>query len=198
MKTVLNNFAAALITIIMVSGCATTPVSGPNYYLLSSAQLSSAALDLKPFKLALGPVDVPAHLDREGIVTHDGLNQINYSDNHRWAEPLNENLIKTLHANLAQLLPKQQLIDFPYRQSNRPDYQLSVDIEKFGYVNTGRVELKARSVLLNSKGRQVNSESIDLERKLIDKDHAAIVRLMSELLGEMAIILANSYSKKTK
>ena len=194
----LKYIAATLITLIIMAGCASTPVAGPNYYLLSSAQLSANALDLKPFKLALGPVDVPAHLDREGIVTHDGLNQINYSDNHRWAEPLNENLIKTLHANFAQILPKQQLIDFPYRQSNRPDYQLSVDIEKFGYINTGSVVLKARSVLLNSKGRQIDSETIDLKRELAEKDHAAIVRLMSELLADMSTQLANSYSKKLR
>ena len=197
MKKIVGIISACIITLSLLVGCATTPDAGPNYYLLSSGQLSAQSLELKAFKLALGPVDVPAHLDREGIASHDGQNQLNYSDNHRWAESLDDNLIKTLHANLAQLLPQQQLIDFPYRQANRPDYQLSVDIEKFGYTNDGNVVLKARSVLLDANGRQVDSVSINLKRTQTQKNYAEIVKIMSELLSEMAVQLANTVSDKS-
>jgi len=195
MRIILKNLAINLIAISLLVACVNKPTGSPNYYLLSSENLSSHALDLKVFKLALGPVDVPAHLDREGIATHDGQNQLSYSDNHRWAEPLKNNLIKMLNANLTQLLPNQQLIDFPYRQSNRPDYQLSVSIEKFGYINDGSVVLIARSVLLDAKGRQIDSNYIDLSQQQPEKDHVAIVRLMSKLLGEMATVLANKFSE---
>ena len=196
MIKLIRNICLCSIVITLLTACATTPDTGPNYYLLSSGDLSSQALNMKSFKLALGPVDVPAHLDREGIATLDGKNQLNYSDGHRWAEPLNENLIKTLYANLAKLLPKQQLIEFPYRQSNRPDYQLSVDIEKFGYLNDGSVVLKARSVLLDARGRQIDSDYIDLLRELNQKDYAEIVSIMSELLAEMASRIANRLADK--
>ncbi len=182
--------------LFVLSACAGKPTVGPDYYLLSSSNLASQALKLKPFKLAVGPIDVPIHLDREGIVTHENQNQLTYADNHRWAEPLNENLTKALHADLAQLLPKQQLIDFPYRQSNRPDYQLSVSIEKFGYLSEGKVVLMARSTIVNAKGKQLDSSYINLERSGIAKDHGLIVSTMSELLGEMAVQLASKLSDK--
>ena len=185
-----------IVTACLLTACAATPDAGPDYYLLSSAELDSKALDLKPFKLALGPVEVPAHLDREGIATHDGQHRVIYSDNHRWAEALNDNLIKTLHANLAQLLPRQQLIDYPYRQTNRPKYQLSITIEKFGYLSDDSVVLKARSVLLDARGRQIDTDIIDLKRAQDEKDYAVIVAIMSELLGEMSIQLANRISEK--
>ena len=193
MKIKLGKLTVFVVALSLLVACATTPSAGPNYYLLSSDELTSQALDLKRFKLALGPVDVPAHLDREGIATHDGQNRLNYSDGHRWAEPLKDNLVKVLHANLAQLLPNQQLIDFPYRQTNRPDYQLSVNIEKFGYSSEGSVELKARSVLLDAKGRQIDSDYINLKRNQTEKDYAAVVSIMSDLLGEMAIQLASKF-----
>ena len=184
------------IVIGMLTACASQPTTGPNYYLLSSGELTSQALQLKPFKLALGPIEVPVHLDREGIATLDGQNQLNYADNHRWAEPLTENLTKTLHANLAQLLPDQQLIDFPYRQANRPNYQLSVSIEKFGYVTDGSVVLKARSIIVNAKGRQLDSNHINLKRLNIEQDYALIVSTMSDLLKQMAVDLATRLSEK--
>lgn len=196
MRNLIGKISAGIISLCLLVACATTADVGSNYYLLSSGQLNAQALELKAFKLALGPVDVPAHLDREGIASHDGQNQLNYADIHRWAEPLDDNLIKTLHANLAQLLPQQQLIDFPYRQSNRPDYQLTVDIEKFGYTNDGSVVLKARSVLLDARGRQIDSMYINLMQSQIEKDYAVIVKKMSDLLGEMAVQLANSLANE--
>lgn len=197
MKKALARTTAVLAAIAMLVACVAKPTAGPSYYLLSSVELSSQALDLKPFKLALGPVDLPGYLDREGIVSHEGQNQLLYSNNHRWAEPLKVNLLKAIYADMAQLLPNQQLIDFPYRQSNRPDYQLSVSIEKFGYVNDGSVVLKARSVLMDSSGRQLDSTFVDLGREQPEKDHAEIVSQMSHLLGEMAVSLANRISEKT-
>jgi len=194
MRHIFRPLAISFIAISLLAACVTKTATSPNYYLLSSEQLTSRALDLKAFKLAVGPVDVPAHLDREGIATHDGQNQINYSDKHRWAEPLKKDLVKTLNANLVQLLPNQQLIEFPYRQSNRPDYQLSINIEKFGYINDGSVVLQARSVLLDDRGRQIDSNYIDLRQVQAEKDYPAIVRLMSNLLGEMAVELANRFS----
>ncbi len=196
MKKIFRNMAIYLLAVMQLVSCATTQDAGPSYYLLSPEELTSQALDLKTFKLAIGPVDVPAHLDREGIASRDGNNQLSYSNNHRWAEPLKENLIKTIKANIAQLLPNQQLIDFPYRQTNKPDYQLSISIEKFGYSNDGSVVLKARSEILDAMGRQVDYSNIDLKRVLSEKDHAAIVRIMSMLLGEMTVQLATIFPDK--
>lgn len=196
MRLRLIKISVTFILIGLLSACASQPTKGPDYYLLSAAELSSQSLDLKPFILAIGPIDVPIHLDREGIVSHESQNKLTYSDTHRWAEPLNENLTKALHADLAQLLPNQQLIDFPYKQSNKPDYQLTVNIEKFGYVSEGKVVLLARSSILNAKGKQLDSSYIKLERSGIEKDHALIVSAMSSLLGQMAIELAGKLSDK--
>ncbi len=196
MKISLSNIIRALLLLVVLSSCASQPTKGPDYYLLSSSELVSQALNLKSFKLAVGPIEVPVHLDREGIVTHESQNRLNYSDNHRWAEPLNENLRKTLRADLSQLLPNQQLIDFPYRQSNRPDYQLSVTIEKFGYLSEGKVVLIAQSTIVNAKGKQLDASYIKLERSGISNDPGLIVSTMSELLGEMAVQLAGKLSDK--
>jgi len=186
MIVIVRELSIIFIALSLLVSCANREVAGPNYYLLSSSELSAKAFDLKPFKLAVGPIDVPVHLDREGIAIHESTNKLTYSDSHRWAEPLNENLTKTLLANLAQLLPRQQIIDFPYKQSNKPDYQLSVSIEKFGFVSEGKVVLIARSSVVNSKGKQLDSSYINLERSGIEYDHTLIVSAMSLLLGQMA------------
>ena len=192
----LSILVATFTLAILISGCASQPAKGPDYYLLSSGDLSSNAIEIKPFKLALGPVEVPVYLDREGIATHQGQNQLSYSDSHRWAESLKENLIKALHANLVQLLPNQELIDFPYRQSNQPDYQLTVSIEKFGFVTDGHVELKARTTLVNSRGNQIDSSYINLKRDNIDQDYPTIVSTMSKLLQQMAVDLATRLAEQ--
>ena len=71
-----------------------------------------------------------------------------------------------------------------------------MSIEKFGYVSDGSVVLVARSALVDSRGRQIDSDTIDLKHLQSEQDHAEIVSSMSELLGEMAVQIATSLSEK--
>jgi len=69
-----------------------TPASGP------TATLS------QDLAIAVGPVTIPAELDRKQIVTRDAGNRIIVAELSRWAEPLQDNIAAVLTANLAARL----------------------------------------------------------------------------------------------
>lgn len=74
-----------------------TPASGP-----------TAALS-KEIAIAVGPVTIPAELDRKQIVTRDGGNRITVAELSRWAGPLQDSIAAVLTANLATRLGTEKV-----------------------------------------------------------------------------------------
>ena len=54
--------------------------------------------------VGIGPVSVPAYLDRQELVTRIGQNQLRLSERDRWAEPLSENIARVVSQNISALL----------------------------------------------------------------------------------------------
>ena len=82
-----------LLTMIFLSGCGGS--SAPSkFYLLSSLAKSDAQTrnPESPVRLAVGvgPVEVPAYLDRPQIVTRLSLNTLRLAEFDKWAEPLKD------------------------------------------------------------------------------------------------------------
>ncbi|MGD8283632.1 MAG: ABC-type transport auxiliary lipoprotein family protein, partial [Desulfobacterales bacterium] len=59
--------------------------------------------------IAIGPVTIPAALDRSQIVTRDGTNKIRLSENHRWAGPLQQDIAAVLADNISGLLKSERV-----------------------------------------------------------------------------------------
>ena len=55
--------------------------------------------------IGVGPITVPKYLDRPQIVTRSGRNQLALGEFDRWAEPLQDNVLRVLAENLAFLIP---------------------------------------------------------------------------------------------
>src|SRR5258708_8560294 len=65
----------------------------------TAAKPASASPDSR-LSLGLGPVDFPDYLRRLPVVTRVAPNQINLSDEKRWAEPLDKNFTRVLSDKL--------------------------------------------------------------------------------------------------
>ena len=129
-----------MLSIVAVTGCAATVTDGPNYYLLSATTEVGQPFDIDIDRVGLGPVSLPSHFDREGILTYNDNNQLVYAESHRWAEPLQENVLQVLRTNIVHLLPKQRIVFFPWRQQDKPKYQITINVSRFRFTTspTGR------------------------------------------------------------
>jgi uncharacterized protein len=126
----------------LLAGCARTPPA--QYYLLSSPVKLAAEAPVAARRVGLGPVRLPEYLDRPQIVSWASPTRLHLSNAHRWAEPLGKSFARTLLANLAQALPDTQLVAWPWRATQQPALQVTVDVQRFERAADGALVLEAR------------------------------------------------------
>ncbi len=65
--------------------------------------------------IGVGPVIVPGYLDRIQIVTRTDTDQVEFSTFRRWAEPLEDGIAQTLAEEIADRVPTERIVAFPWR-----------------------------------------------------------------------------------
>ena len=107
-------------------GCASPP---SRFYTLSAEAV--AAGPAVNVSIAVGPVLVPAVVDRPQIVVSDGANQVRLDEFNRWASPLADNIARVIAANLAQELGTGRVWAHTHPALQKPDYEVLIDIQRF-------------------------------------------------------------------
>ncbi len=141
--------------------------------------------------IGLGPVHFPDYLSRDQVVTRVSPNQVEVSDTNRWAEALDSNFTQVLSAELAELLPSDHVVKFPWSRPAAIDYQLRVEVSRFEADRDGSVYLSARWTLIDSRhGRQLFSAESHLKEGINASepagDAAALSRALSEFSRQVA------------
>ena len=99
MKTRIASIPVAVL-LLALAGCGSTPRS--NFYDLSV--VATPATEGSYVSVQVGPVTVPASVDRPQIVVSTGPNQYTLDEYNRWASPLDEAIADALVGDLAALL----------------------------------------------------------------------------------------------
>ncbi len=97
--------------------------------------------------IGLGPITLPAYLDRPQIVTRVGANELRFSEADRWAQPLDANFARVLAQDLAMGAPR--IYQYPWYSTSRVDYQVEVDVQRFELLASDDAELIARWTILD-------------------------------------------------
>jgi len=133
----------AVIAMLMV-GC--TGTSKPSkFYMLSSLPESesgaSRAQANGDLSVLIGPVTLPAYLERPQIVTLAGKHELVLDEFTRWAEPLQDNLYRVLAENLSLLLNTPKIFTYDRRGTMPADFQIIIDVTRFDSMANGDARL---------------------------------------------------------
>jgi len=140
-----------IISAMLLSACGTTPEV--RYYLISARMGTAEPGALPAGKVVgLGPVTLPEYLDRPQMVTRTSASRLQYHDEHRWAEPLAENIRRVLREDLADLLDVDQVLAYPWPRSRVVNHQVTLDITRFDADSTGTVSLEGHWSLVKEGG----------------------------------------------
>ena len=146
-------------------GCAGTSKPS-NFYLLRALPESEDSLTTTGGKgglsVLVGPITLPAYLDRTQIVTLFGNNELTMDEFSRWAEPLQDNFYRVLVENLSQLLNTPRVYAYDRRGPAPADFQIIIDITRFDSNVKGDAYLTAFWTVVGEGG---NSHKI--ERKSV-------------------------------
>jgi uncharacterized lipoprotein YmbA len=104
--------------------------------------------------VGVGPVKVPPYLLRSSIAYRKSANEISYLESSLWAEPLDKSIQRALGANLANLLPTDQ-IRLSAWQRTEVAVAVYVNVEQFDVDAQGRGTLIAWWRIVSPDGGRV-------------------------------------------
>ncbi|MDZ4149644.1 PqiC family protein, partial [Methylicorpusculum sp.] len=113
----------------LLSACTATP---PTHFYVLEPQFDvpavSADTQVKKLIVGIGPISIPALLERKQLVTRDADNNLQIAELHQWAAPLKDNIAEVLAQNLTALQPSQIIRAYPWSAYGSIDYQIIVQI----------------------------------------------------------------------
>jgi len=117
---------------LLAGGCGSSPTV--HYYSLGTGQgpqkVEASGGSAGGYAVAVGPVSVPAAVDRPQIVIQTGPNRATVLDDSRWVEPLNSAVPRLIATDLGQLLDVPTVI-FPRGPITDIKYRVAIDIRSF-------------------------------------------------------------------
>ena len=146
-------FLCALL--VLALGCAHTEQS--RFYVLNSLAASGAQnAERQDVVLGIGPIKMPEYLDRPQIMTRTEGNELDYTEFHKWAEPLKDNFSRVLGENLSTLIPTNRIFFFPWRRAAQVNHKIAADVIRFEGALGGVSTLSVRWTLyrIDDKGRE--------------------------------------------
>ncbi|MBW1980490.1 MAG: membrane integrity-associated transporter subunit PqiC [Deltaproteobacteria bacterium] len=146
-------FAFTLVTICLPA-CRSTQAPVKFYTLDAMQGLEKGSLQAaanREVAVGVGPVRLPALLERPQIVIRTSPNMVNLSESHRWGGSLREDFLRVIGENISQLLGTSKVAVYPWESYFTPDYRVAFDVQRFDGELAGNVVL---SVSWTVRGRE--------------------------------------------
>jgi len=191
------------LALLGVAGCSIKSETAPSrFYMLRPLPADAAGLEARSAEagpaLALGPVNVPAYLDRPQIVTRAPGTEVKLSEFERWAEPLEDNVAAVLADNLAKLVPTERVSAYPDRLQLDVDLRVAVDVIRFDGVLGGDVVLEVRwSLVSGAEEAPVRRQQSRFVQPANGPAYADLVGAMSRTLDALSRELAQEIRRAT-
>lgn len=126
MTTRITHLLVLLSLAAMLTACSSSP---SRFYTLSSMAKPSTA-PAADYAVGVGPVSVPAQVDRQPFTVQVAPNRLEIDEFNRWAAPLNEGIARVVAEDLAVLLGSPHVATLPLVNFD-PAYRVSIDIQRF-------------------------------------------------------------------
>lgn len=176
----------------LLAACGSSPRN--DYYRLT-ANTTAIPTGSSP-SLGVGPIEIPAYLDREQLVYALDGNQLQLAPAAHWAEPLDAGVGRVLALNLAGRLDTQNVRSFPWHPQRAPDYGVRINVLT---LDAGADEARLTTewlVYRPASGEEVARRLSRLTRPLAaaEATPARLPAVYSELLDRLSAEIAAAIS----
>ena len=188
-------FYMLLATIVGATGCAKG--IPPDFYVLHADTSDSLVGAERGVVVGVGPIELPAHLNRTQIVTRASEYQLDLSESHQWAEPLKENVSRVIAVNLSNMLESNRVFVVPRRQTISLEFQVSIDIDRFDGKLGESASLGARWTLYGSDTRKPLLSKVTIVNEWTeDGSYNALVAASSRTLRALSMEIAEAINER--
>ena len=176
---------------VAIAGCLSPRKDESKFYVLSPIGDPTSVASSRPVLLGLGPIKLPAYLDRQEMVTRVAANRVELSGENRWAEPLDSDFTRVLAQDLSSDLGTQRITFYPWYASTRVDFQVKVDVYRFEASADGKVTLTAHWQVLDGTGKLLTVRDSTYTQNAAAGDASASAAAMSTALGQLSQEIAS-------
>ncbi len=178
---------------VWLAGC-TGKSPKSDFYVLGATPASGPKAALTPdIAIAIGPVTIPAELDRKQIVTRDAGNRLIVAELNRWAGPLQDNIAAVVSANLAARLGTEKVAPHN-RESLFPfTHHVVLNINRFDGHPKGEVLLDVTwSIKKSGISAPLLVQRSEIRKPVATPDYAGLVAAQSKALSEISTLIAEA------
>ncbi|HSE91311.1 MAG TPA: PqiC family protein [Candidatus Binatia bacterium] len=183
----LTTTAALCILVALTSGCA-SPMS--RFYTLSAG--AAPAATPSNLSVSVGPVSVPAVVDRPQIVVTTGPNQVRMEEFNRWASPLQNAIARVVAENLVALLGTPRVILSSQTLGTDTDYRAAIEVQRFESAPGEAATLDAVWTVSRTKDGKSQTGRTVVREAASDKGYDALAAAHSRGLARLSREIADA------
>ena len=184
--------------ILLISGsCALRTSATTKFYILSPlVQPVVEKQDEKGKKcktIGVGPLDLPAYLDRPQIVTRVNPDELKLAELDNWAEPLKDNITRVLAENISRLLCTADVVIFPWKESSHIDYQIDIKIVWMDGKLGEKAVLSTQWTIIDVSGKSVLlTKRSHYTESVTENTYSALVAAYNRLIANFSYDIAQA------
>ncbi len=178
---------ATLCALALAAGCASPP---SRFYTLSGTVTPAATSS--NLSVAVGPVSIPAEVDRPEIVVSTGPNQVQVDEFHRWASPLEDNMAQVIAENLVAMLGAPRVTLFPQTSGADADYRVAIEVQSFRSVPGEAAVLDAVWTMRRAKDGRTETRRTRVREAVQENGYEALAAAHSRALARLSLDIADA------
>ncbi len=177
------------LALCLIWGCSSVPET--RYYILASEPVSAEVpAPTGQHVLGVGRVEIPDYLRQRGVVVQSSDHQIRAALYHRWGEPLQRGVRRSLGQALSNALPEMR-VEMEQRDVRRLDYRLDIEVLNFHFTEDGLALLGGRWTVYDvSTGAIMYSTHFDIRESIAESGYSVAIRAQSALLTRLGDAIA--------
>jgi uncharacterized protein len=178
----------------VAAGCASAP---SRFYTLNSTVTDWATPPVN-CAVVVGPVSIPAEVDRPQFTVVVAPNRVAIDEFNRWAAPLSDNIARAVAGDLAAQLGAPRVMAASVANF-APAYQVTINIQKFESVLGKSVRIEA-TWLVRKPGGGVASGISAMTEPVTDGSFDALAaahsRALAKMSGDIAVVIRSAADEK--
>ena len=181
-------FTAFTAFITLAAGCASSPPT--HFYTLAATAQPAAVASTRV--VAVGPVTLPALVDRPQIVVSTGPNAVRLDELNRWASPLQDNVARVVADNLAARLGSPRVHLFAQSSGSAAQYRVLIDVQRFASIPGESAQLDALWTVRRMRDGATQSGRVQRSEAVTGQSYEALAAAHSRALDALSGDLADA------
>ena len=196
MKNLMFAMAKLCVVILTMALCSCTSSPKTTFYTLTTIvekENSLSNVDGQRKIIGVGPVEIPKLMDRDQIVTEDGMNQVHLAEFHQWGAPLNDNISRVVAQNLGALRSDDIVYAYPWAAYDLIEIRIVLNFLDIELSPGKRAALDANWAIINERNQKILKYGRSrVDRPLVAASYNEAIRGLSLALGQLSHELAQA------